>query len=347
MLGMRYSLLLSFACIPTLIFGNFEVYVGYKKKTRDELEQEKIFTKALSLEDELNSVVIGQPDAVRITSDAIIRYAAGVNDPLSPIATLLYCGPSGVGKTELAKQLAKILYNDESRFIRLNMAEYGLDHSVQRLIGSPPGYVNHEQGGQLTNALRQSPYSVVLLDEAEKAHPRVLKLFLQLFDEGAITSAKGERIECCNSIFILTSNISAMEIARLGEQGLDSEQILEEIKPALMECLSVELFNRMDPVVFRSLSWEVKESIVYKMLNELAVRIATKKRLTLSFDASVVEYLVQTGFDPLLGARPVKRMIEKELTPLIAKAIIRGQYKPGDHITVSLDGNDLVIRKSL
>ncbi|MFN0065968.1 MAG: AAA family ATPase [Chlamydiales bacterium] len=334
--------------LTTSLFGEavvFEDVMLGSKKNRDDLEREQVIERSLDLEDRLNQMVIGQEEAVKVTADAIIRYAAGVNDPNGPIATLLYCGPSGVGKTELAKQLAKALYDDENRLVRINMAEYGLEHSVQRLIGSPPGYVNHEQGGQLTNALKQNPYAVVLLDEVEKAHPRVMRVFLELFDEGQISSSKGERINCRKSIFILTSNICALDIARYVEQGLNSQQILEMIQPELMEQLSVELYNRMDPVVFKSLSWRVKGSIVHKMLNELSARIAHSKRLYVEYDKSVIEYLVDYGFDPLLGARPVKRMIEKNLTPLIAKAIIRGRYQAGDRLKVFLVGNDLIIDK--
>jgi len=225
------------------------------------------------------------------------------------------------------------------------MAEYSVAETVWRLIGSPAGYQNHQEGGQLTNALKKNPFSVVLFDEVEKAHPRVLKLFLQLFDEGYITSAKNEKLDCRNCIFILTSNVAAAEIASLAEDGLDSHEILFEVQPALMTILSPELYNRMDPVVFRPLCAEVMVSIVHKMLAELANRIASQKRVYLEFDDSVVDYLVHVGFDPLLGARPVKRMIEKELTPLVAKALIRGEYKRGDRLLLTLDGAELVLRK--
>ncbi len=340
--GMKRFVLLFL--VPTVIFCLITTPC-YAAKSREEVERDKIISKALMLEEQLNQLVIGQEEAVKTTADAIIRYAAGVNDPNNPVGTLLYCGPSGVGKTELAKQLARVLYNDENRFVRFNMAEYSVGETVWRLIGSPAGYQNHQEGGQLTNALKKNPFSVVLFDEIEKAHPRVLKLFLQLFDEGYITSAKNEKLDCRNCIFILTSNVAAAEIASLSQDGLNSHEILFELQPALMEILSPELYNRMDPVVFRPLSGEVMVSIVHKMLAELANRIAGQKKVYLEFDDSIVNYLVQVGFDPLLGARPVKRMIEKELTPLVAKALIRADYKRGDCLLLILDGAEIVLRK--
>ncbi|HEY4831232.1 MAG TPA: AAA family ATPase, partial [Waddliaceae bacterium] len=250
-----------------------------------------IIEKSKMLEKRLNQKIFGQKEAVKETANAIVRFAAGVNDPTTPIASLLYCGPSGVGKTELAKQLCLELYGNQSHFVRVNMSEFVDAHSISRLIGSPPGYIGYESGGALSNRLLSNPYSVVLLDEIEKAHPKILKLFMHVFDAGYFTSARGEDVDCRNAIFILTSNIAATEIANLHTEGLSNQQILEMLQPYLLEVLSPELYNRLDCMVFAPLSDEILEMLINKILHELKMRVINAKNIEIIFDKTLVDYL--------------------------------------------------------
>lgn len=296
---------------------------------------DEIVRKSKTLEQKIKQKIFGQDAAVKETANAIVRYAAGVNDPTSPIASLLYCGPSGVGKTELAKQLCLELYGNQSHFIRINMSEYVEPHSITRLIGPPPGYIGYDSGGTLTNRLLENPYSVVLLDEVEKAHPKVLKLFMHVFDAGYLTSSSGKDVECRHAIFILTSNIAASEIADLFASGLNHKEILETLQPFLMDVLSPEMYNRLDCMVFAPLSDTIFEKLVRKILAELKERIRKSKGIDVCFDQSLVDYLKVYTIDPKLGARPLKRIIEKELTTVIARAIIDSDCKEGDGMICS------------
>lgn len=294
-----------------------------------------IVLKSKTLEQKIRQKIFGQDEAVRETTNAIVRYAAGVNDTASPIASLLYCGPSGVGKTELAKQLCLELYGKQSHFIRINMSEYVEPHSITRLIGPPPGYIGYDTGGALTNRLLQNPYSVVLLDEVEKAHPKVLKLFMHVFDAGYLTSSSGQDVDCRHAIFILTSNIAASEIADLFAAGLTHHEILESLQPYLMDILSPEMYNRLDCMVFSPLNDRIFEQLVRKILSELKTRIGRSKGIEVFFDDSLVNYLKIYTIDPKLGARPLKRIVEKELTTAIAHAIIDSDCKTGDCVLCS------------
>ncbi len=301
---------------------------------------DEIVRKSKTLNQKIREKIFGQDEAVRETTNAIVRYAAGVNDTTSPIASLLYCGPSGVGKTELAKQLCLELYGKQSHFIRINMSEYVEAHSITRLIGSPPGYIGYDTGGALTNRLLQNPYSVVLLDEVEKAHPKVLKLFMHVFDAGYLTSAQGQDVDCRHAIFILTSNIAASEIADLFAVGLTHHEILESLQPYLMDILSPEMYNRLDCMVFAPLSDKIFEQLVRKILGELKSRILKSKGIEVFFDESLVNYLKIYTIDPKLGARPLKRIVEKKLTTVIAHAIIDSDCSSGDCVLCSYaDGN--------
>jgi len=302
------------------------------KLTTQRNVQEEIVKKAKTLEAQLLKRIFGQDEAVQETTNAILRFAAGVNDPSMPIACLLYCGPSGVGKTELAKQLSIELYGKSSHFFRINMSEYSEPHSISRLIGSPPGYVGYESGGGLSNRLRDNPYSVILLDEIEKAHPKILKLFMHIFDAGYFTSARGEDVDCRRAIFILTSNLASSEIADLHHAGMSNGEILEILKPFLMDALSPEMFNRLDCMVFSPLSDEIFEMLIKKLLNELKMRITQSKGIDIFFGQSIVDYLKGYSLDPKLGARPLKRIIEKELATVIARAILDNQFKKGDAV---------------
>ncbi len=305
--------------------------------------REEILQKSKTLEQKLKRKIFGQDEAVQETTNAIIRYAAGVNDPTAPIASLLYCGPSGVGKTELAKQLSIELYGKRSHFVRINMSEYTEAHTISRLIGAPPGYIGYGEGGSLTNRLLDNPYSVVLLDEVEKAHPKVLKLFMHVFDAGYLTSSTGQDVDCRHAIFILTSNIASAEIADLFSMGLTQKEILMHLQPHLMEVLSPELYNRLDCMIFAPLTEAVFEKLIRKILGELKTRISQSKAIDICFDQSIVDYLKNFTLDPKLGARPLKRIVEKELTTVIAKAIVDSECKPGDGIICSYEKGNIVI----
>lgn len=303
---------------------------------------DEIIKKSKTLEERLKKKIFGQDAAVEETANAILRFAAGVNDPDMPIACLLYCGPSGVGKTELAKQLCLELYGRPSHFFRINMSEYSEAFTVSRLIGSPPGYSGYESGGSLSNRLRDYPYSVVLLDEIEKAHPKVLKLFMHIFDAGYFSSSRGEDVDCHNAIFILTSNLASSEIADMHQSGLSNKQILEVLKPHLMDTLSPELYNRLDCMVFSPLSESIFEMLIKKILGELKLRIQNAKQIGILFDQTVIDYLKTFRLDPKLGARPLKRVVEKELATVIAKAILDNSCKQGDVVRCSYLSGHLV-----
>ncbi len=302
-----------------------------------------VVEKASTLEAKLKKKVIGQDHAVEEVASAIMRYAVGVNDPNTVIASFLFSGPSGVGKTELAKQLCSELYGHSGHFVRLNMSEFSEAHTISRLIGSPPGYVGYSEGGQLTNALLANPYSVVLLDEVEKAHPQVQKLFLHVFDEGLLTSALGQEIDCRYSIFICTSNILASEIANLHEAGHTLDEISAFLQPYFIAKLSPELFNRLNFIVFSPLTKGVMEQLVERLLNDLHQRVHCAQGISLSFDRSLIRYLVDQGIDPQLGARPLKRFIDKKLTTVVAASILREEIQSGDLVKCSFNGESVVI----
>lgn len=295
-------------------------------------------TNVIELENRLGKKVIGQDHAVRATADSIVRFAAGVGDPNAPIATFLYVGPTGVGKTELAKALASELFGTD-KYLHISMAEFAEEYSITRLIGSPPGYMDSGKGGELTNYISANPYGLVLCDEIEKAHPKIIKLFLQIFDEGRITSAMGKKIDAKNIIFITTSNLSADKILSYHNQGVPVDNILSLIENDLMKALSPEFYNRVTTIVFTGLTPQNIELITKKLLAMLEDRVFKQKGIKLRFEQSVIDYLTKAGYSPLLGARPLKRLIEKDLTTLVAKAILQGNAKKGDTLIFSyVDG---------
>ena len=300
----------------------------------------------LQLEDRLKQKIIGQEEAVKATVDAILCYAAGINDPEKPIGTFFYVGPTGVGKTELARQLCRELFESESNMLVLNMAEFALEHTIDRLIGVPPGYKESEKGGQLTNFLSKYPYSIILFDEIEKAHPDILKLLLQTFDEGKISNAYGKVIHCSNTIFIMTSNLYALEIAYLFDNGMGYKDVVNVLKPNMMAALSPEFYNRIEPVFFRPLGQESIREIALKFLSLLKSRIKEKKDIDVIFDETIIDYLVLEGYDPVLGARPMRHLIEKGLTTLVATAILDGSCLPGDRLTFSYSDEQIVVTVS-
>ena len=279
--------------------------------------------KLLRMEDELGKRVVGQHEAVQAVSDAVRRARAGVADPDRPTGSFLFLGPTGVGKTELAKSLAQFLFDDERAMVRIDMSEYSEKHSVARLVGSPPGYVGYEAGGQLTEAVRRRPYTIVLLDEVEKAHPDVFDILLQVLDDGRLTDGQGRTVDFRNTILVLTSNLGA---------GGTREQMMDAVKRAFKP----EFINRLDDgVIFDPLSEEQLESIVDIQIDELAARLKAR-RLTLKVDDAAKGWLARRGYDPAYGARPLRRLVQQAIGDKLARALLGGEIRDGDTVHVSL-----------
>lgn len=294
----------------------------------------------LDLESALEKRVVGQPFAVQAVSEAIRRSRAGLSDPNRPIGVFLFVGPTGVGKTELSKALADQLFNQEDAIVRLDMSEYMEKHSVSKLIGSPPGYVGYEEGGQLTESLRRRPYAVVLFDEIEKAHPDVFNILLQIFDDGRLTDSKGRTVNCKNALFIMTSNVGSQELLEhLRKHGHNwtKEEILDIVNPILKNHFRPEFLNRLDEILpFLPLREEDMEKIVLIQLRAVQIRMA-ERHVELSWEQAVSQYLAKKGYDPFFGARPLKRLIQHEIVNLLASGILNGTIKAEDKITLKLD----------
>lgn len=304
---------------------------------------EKETQKILQLESHLEKRVIGQPLAIKAVSEAIRRSRAGLNDPQRPIGVFLFVGPTGVGKTELVKALAEQLFDKEDAIIRLDMSEYMEKHSVSRLVGSPPGYVGYEEGGQLTEALRRRPYSVVLLDELEKAHHDVFNILLQIFDEGRLTDSKGRRVNCKNALFIMTSNIGSDLL--LKKAAKTKEELLATLDPVLKSTFRPEFLNRLDEVLpFLPLKPQDMEAIVAIQLKRVANRLQ-ERQITFKWDPKVVHHLATEGYDPLFGARPLKRIIQQEVVNLFATAILENKIpkKSELYLTGDLQGESFAL----
>ena len=306
--------------------------------------------KLLRLPEVLHQRVIGQDEAVRKVSDAILRSRAGIANPGRPIGSFLFLGPTGVGKTELAKALAQTLFDDEKNLIRIDMTEYMEKFSVSRLIGAPPGYVGYEEGGQLTEAVRRRPYSVVLFDEVEKAHPDVFNILLQVLDDGRITDSQGRTVDFKNTVIILTSNLGSdiilddLEHSRSQGGNELSAEAREKISQLLKRQFRPEFLNRLDDIVYyKSLTRDEIGSIVDLMLNDLRKRLADKQ-LTLVITDAAKAFIVDNGYDPIYGARPLKRYIQANVETMIAKEIIGGSRVPGDTLTVDVENGALVLR---
>ena len=299
-------------------------------------------TKILGLEHQLHQRVIGQDEAVSLVSDAIIRSKAGIKDPTKPIGSFLFLGPTGVGKTELAKTLAQQLFDDENNMVRIDMSEYMEKYSVSRLIGAPPGYVGYEEGGQLTEAVRRKPYSVVLFDEIEKAHPDVFNVLLQVLDDGRITDSQGRTVDFKNTILIMTSNIgSSYLLEGIQEDGSIGEEAQAMVKNDLRNHFRPEFLNRLDEIImFKPLTKENIGNIVDLLIKDLNQRLNTQE-LSIALSDSGKAFVIEGGYDPVYGARPLKRFIQKNVETLTAKLILAGNVSAGDTIWITADGGKL------
>lgn len=295
--------------------------------------------KLLALKSTLQKRVIGQDDALELVSDAIIRQRAGIKDEFRPIGSFLFLGPTGVGKTEVARSLAEALFDSESHIVRIDMSEYMESHSVARLIGAPPGYIGYDEGGQLTEAVRRKPYSIVLFDEIEKAHHDVFNVLLQILDDGRITDSQGRTVDFKNTIIIMTSNIGSQYLLN------DSLQAKNEVMKLVKTIFKPEFLNRIDEIImFHPLSREVQMKIVDKLLSDLQKRLIDKN-IYVVFSEQAKQFILAQSFDIEYGARPVKRYIQRHVETLLAKAIINSDIGPNDHIEVIVDNQGLTIKK--
>ncbi|WP_252502440.1 ATP-dependent Clp protease ATP-binding subunit [Sporosarcina sp. Marseille-Q4943] len=300
--------------------------------------------KLLRLRETLEERVIGQDDAVQLVTEAVWRARAGIKDPDKPIGSFLFLGPTGVGKTELAKTLAATLFDSEDHFIRIDMSEYMEKHSVSRLVGAPPGYVGYEEGGQLTEAVRRNPYSVVLLDEIEKAHPDVSNILLQILDDGRITDSQGRLVNFSNTVVIMTSNIGSAYLLQ-GQFDSDEHAAEDLVMAELRRHFKPELLNRMDDIIiFHSLSGNSFRLIAKKMLEDLVKRL-DEQEVDLEYGEDILDWIVEEGTDAEFGARPLKRFIQRHVETAVAKEIIKGDLRDGQKLVLTMDDGKLKIEK--
>jgi ATP-dependent Clp protease ATP-binding subunit ClpB len=302
--------------------------------------------KLLKMDDALHERVVGQDEAVSTVANAIRRSRAGLSDPNRPNGSFLFLGPTGVGKTELCKSLASFLFDTEDAMVRIDMSEFMEKHSVARLVGAPPGYVGYEEGGYLTEAVRRKPYSVILLDEVEKAHPDVFNILLQVLDDGRLTDGQGRTVDFRNTVIVMTSNLGSSVI-----QEMAGEEHYQQMKDAVMEIVGQhfrpEFINRVDDVVvFHPLEQEQIRAIADIQLEHLRKRLAERDiKLTLSDEA--LDLIAAEGFDPVYGARPLKRVIQREIENPLAQDILSGTFNAGDTVSVDTDGDKLVFKELL
>ena len=301
--------------------------------------------KLLHMEEAIHQRVVGQDEAVRAVSDAIRRARAGLSDPHRPSGSFLFLGPTGVGKTELCKALAGFLFDTEDAMVRIDMSEFMEKHSVARLIGAPPGYVGYEEGGYLTEAVRRRPYSVLLLDEVEKAHPDVFNILLQVLDDGRLTDGQGRTVDFRNTIIVMTSNLGSQLIQEIAGRGADSNAAYTEMKAAVMGVVQAhfrpEFINRLDEiVVFRPLEKAQIRRIARIQINYLERRLA-ERQLKLEISDKALDMLGNVGFDPVFGARPLKRAVQQQLENPLARQILEGRFQPGDTIVADVVGGEM------
>lgn len=329
------------------------MWTGIPVKSIEETESERL----LKLEEILHERVVGQSEAVSAVSKAIRRGRVGLKDPKRPIGSFIFLGPTGVGKTELSKALAEAMFGDEDAMIRIDMSEYMEKHTVSRLVGSPPGYVGYDEGGQLTEKVRRKPYSVVLFDEIEKAHPDVFNILLQILEDGILTDSQGRRVDFRNTVIIMTSNLGARKITdvrkSLGfsagddEQGeRDYEQIKEDVMSEVKQAFRPEFLNRIDElIVFHQLTNEDIKSISVKMLKQLKDRLASNN-ITAEFTDDAIAQIASEGFDPVYGARPIRRVIQSDVEDMIAEQMLEGKVKSGDNIKIAVKDGKFICDKN-
>jgi ATP-dependent Clp protease ATP-binding subunit ClpB len=294
------------------------------------------------MEENLHGRVVGQDDAIEAVSNAIRRARSGLSDPNRPIGSFIFLGPTGVGKTELARALAEFLFDDERALVRIDMSEYQERHTVSRLIGAPPGYVGYEEGGQLTEVVRRRPYSVLLLDEIEKAHPDVFNVLLQLLDEGRLTDGQGRTVDFRNTVVIMTSNLGSQIIM---DPTLSEEQIRDSVMAEMRSQFRPEFLNRVDEIlIFHRLSLDHLRAIVDIQLRGLERRLL-ERNIALALTDKAREFLAERGFDPAYGARPLKRLIQKEIQDRLALKLLQGEFADGDRVEVDAADGGLVFRK--
>jgi ATP-dependent Clp protease ATP-binding subunit ClpB len=298
--------------------------------------------KLLRMEEEIVRRVVGQSEAVTAVSTAVRRSRAGLQDPNRPIGSFMFLGPTGVGKTELARALAEFLFDDEHAMIRIDMSEYMEKHSVARLIGAPPGYVGYEEGGALTEAVRRRPYQVILFDEIEKAHPDVFNVLLQVLDDGRLTDGQGRTVDFRNTLIIMTSNLGSEYLVNQPE-GEDSDVVREQVMNVVRSHFRPEFLNRVDEIIlFHRLKRDQMTRIVDIQMKRLAKLLADRK-LEVDLDDKAKEWLGTKGYDPAYGARPLKRVIQKYVQDPLAELILQGKIREGDKIKITADSNGLVI----
>jgi ATP-dependent Clp protease ATP-binding subunit ClpB len=300
--------------------------------------------KLLRLEELLHQRVVGQDEAVRAVADAVLRARSGIKDPNRPIGSFLFLGPTGVGKTELARSLAATLFDDEANLIRIDMSEYMEKHTVARLIGAPPGYVGYEEGGQLTEAVRRRPFSVILFDEIEKAHHDVFNVLLQVLDDGRLTDSQGRTVDFKNTVLIMTSNIGSQDILEAQQRGVPYDELRKLVLADLRRHFRPEFLNRVDEtVVFHPLAADQLKRIVDIQLGRLRQRLA-ERRIPLALTPAALDDLAARGHDPVYGARPLKRLIQQDIETPIARLLVKGELRDGDTATVDVkDGLLLVV----
>ena len=302
--------------------------------------------KLVHMEERLHEQLIDQEEAVRAVSEAIRRSRTGLKDPQRPIGSFIFLGPTGVGKTELARSLARFLFNDENAMVRLDMSEYMEKYSVSRLIGAPPGYVGYEEGGQLTEAVRRRPYRVILFDEVEKAHPEVFSILLQLLEDGRLTDGHGRTVDFKNTIVIMTSNLGTedlqhQEVGFHRKDETDEQRMRKSVETALKQAFRPELLNRIDDVlIFHPLTQENLEKIVDLIIKDVVQRLA-ERNLSLELSAKAKAWLAKKGYDPIYGARPLRRVVQRYIENPISTGILQGKFKEGVTIIIDVQDNNL------